>query len=401
METETLRVYANGVELPASSIGLPLTIRHGRSGTDTQPDAPELTFIWAQQDLPLTGGNIVEVFLDLPQSGTHGAWGSPDIPWGSPGYTWTGSTMAASQRFKGRVTDVRAVESNGVVYEWEIRCTGTLADLGRKPIDISRPAETDVERVMAIGAAADVTVNIVGGDPVNLTADNIAKDALGALHEVAGWTGGMIAQGRDGSIFYGTRSHREGPAQAYIPAGAILDGIQWDTTTRDILNHIVVTFGDPQTQNTYRDDVSIAQWGFRHVEISTKLLGDQEADEFGQTVLARRRDPFWTMPGIIVHSLDCSPAEHYDVNLLSISMGVILPVQNAPAPIGPGDVEVWTVEGWVEQWSDPKDQVLQISVSDRQRWGAYALNRWSGQVVEDWQFWLDYGSWLEQLNYGN
>lgn len=401
MEVKTLRVYVDGVELPASSIGLPLTIRHGRSGTDTQPDAPEMTFIWAEQTVPLTEGNIVEVFLDLPKSGTHGAWGSPDIPWGSPGYTWVGATMATSQRFKGRVTDIRAVESQGIVYEYDIRCTGVLADLGRIPIDIARPAETDVERVQAIGAAAGFTVVVVGGDPVNLTADTIAKDALGALHEVASWTGGLVAQGRDGSIFYGTRSHREGPAQAYIPADAIIDGIEWTSTSRDILNHIVVTFGDPQTQNTYRDDTSIAKWGFRHVEISTKLLGESEANEFGQTVLARRRDPFWSMPGIIVHSLDCSDAEHYDVNLLAVSMGVILPVQNIPSPIGVADVEVWTVEGWVEQWSDPTDQVLQIAVSDRQRWGAYALNRWSTQATEDWQFWLDNGSWLEQLTYGN
>ena len=401
MEVQTLKVYANGAELPASSIGLPLQIRHGRSGTDTQPDASQLTFIWAEPDLPIAGGSLVDVFLDLPQGGTHAAWGAPDVPWGSPGYTWEGATVATAQRFAGRVSDVTAVELDGQVIEYEITCIGTLAELGRIPITISRPAETDVERVLAIGVAAGVTVHVIGGDPVNLTADNIDKDALSALHEVAGWTGGLIFQGRDGSVFYGTRSHREGPAQSIIPADAILDGIQWSTTVQDILNHVVVTFGDPQTQNTYRDDDSIAQWGFKHVEVSTKLLGDQEADEFGQTILARRRTPFWTMPGIVVHSLDCTPAEHYDVNLLAISMGVILPIQNTPAPIGVGDVEVWTVEGWVETWEDPNDQVLQISVSDRQRWGAYALNRWSFQAGEDWQFWLDNGSWLEQLTYGN
>lgn len=401
MEVQTLRVYANGVELPASSIGLPLVIQHGRSGTDTQPDAPQLRFIWCEPTLPLTGGNLVEVFLDLPTGGTHTAWASPDVPWSSPGYTWEGAQMGVSQRFKGRVSDIQAVEQDGNIWEWDITCTGVQAELGRKPINISRPAETDVERVQAIAAAAEVPVMIIGGDPVNLTADNIAKDALGALHEVAGWTGGLVWQGRDGTLMYGTRSHREGPAQSIIPAGAIVDGIQWATTVRDVVNHCVVTFGEPQTQNTYRDDASIAQWGFRHVEISTKLLGESEANEFGNTIIARRAQPFWAMPGIYVNSLDCSVAEHYDVNLLAVSMGVILPIQTSPAPIGVGDVEVWTVEGWIETWSTPSNQQLQIAVSDRQRWGAYALNRWSEQVLHDWQFWLDNGTWLEQLTYGN
>jgi len=106
------------------------------------------------------------------------------------------------------------------------------------------------------------------------------------------------------------------------------------------------------------------------------------------------------MPGVMVNSEDCSPPEFYEVNLLSVGTGVILPVPETPGPITPGGVATWTVEGWVEQWDTAYTQQMQISVSDRQRWGAYVLNRWSGMAAEDWQYWADL-TWLEQLTGGS
>ena len=114
-EVNTLRVVLDGQELPGSSIGLPLVIQHGRSGTDSQPDSPKLTLVWCEETAPFEAGLVVDVFLDLPTAGTHTTWGSPTAPWGSPGHTWLGATVGVSQRFHGRVTDVTAVEQDWVI----------------------------------------------------------------------------------------------------------------------------------------------------------------------------------------------------------------------------------------------------------------------------------------------
>jgi hypothetical protein len=149
-----------------------------------------------------------------------------------------------------------------------------------------------------------------------------------------------------------------------------------------------------QTQNTYRDNASIDEWGFRHAEIDTLLAEQSDADEMGNTVLARRATPYWVMPGILCNSQDMDTAQYREINALQVGDGLLLQIPVAPGPID--QVESWSVEGWVEKWETPHEQLLQISVSDRQRWGAYALRRWSKTVEYPWSYWVPF-TWLEQL----
>jgi hypothetical protein len=375
-------------------VALPLTIQHGRSGQGTQPDAPTAGFTWIGQTCPIKLGDAVSITLDLPTSGTSRTWGDMNATWTDFLISWSGGEMGSSTRFAGVVSAVIAQEAGGVVQSWGIGCIGHQAALGNIHIKISRPAETDIARIQAIASAAGVPIIIDGATPCQLLPDTIDKDALSALHEVCGWTAGLLWEDRDGILHYGTADHRTGPAEGILPDSATLDGVRWDQGTTSLVNHLVVTFGEPQQQNTYRDDDSIAQWGFKHEEVTTKLALESDADIFGQTIIIRRAQPFWSMPGVVVYSIDCTDAQYWQLNNMSISMGVVIPVPPEPGPIGLQTV--WTVEGWTEVWDAPDHQRIQFALSDRARWGAYVLRRWSGQAEHDWAYWVPY-TWLQQL----
>lgn len=389
-------VTANGTPLDPSNVILPLVIRHGRSGTDTQPDAPSCTFTWRGASTPFTRGDPIVVDLDLPVAGSHAAWGDPVVQWTDLGHTWSGAPIGTVRRFSGVVVAIQAREDDGDVTEWTVNAVGIQNRLGYVNIRTTRPAETDVERVAAICATAGVPFAVFGSDTVDLLPDEINRDALSAVHEICSWSGGMLFNGKDGTLYYGTAQHRDTDAAAVLAPSAVLDGVAWDTTTADIVNHVVVTYGDPETQNTYQDATSQGRWGFRHVEVSTKLATQVEADEFGNTILVRRKAPFWVMPGVLVRSDVCTDAEYWEANLLSVSMGVLLAVPPEPGPVA-GTPDVWTVEGWVETWDRHDMQRLQIAVSDRARWGSYALRRWSDMALDPWSYWAANYSWLTLL----
>ena len=497
------------VELDPHNVALPLEITMGRSGTTLMPDAPTCSFDWLGDVPPFQLGTVIRITLDLPVYTTDRAkWADSAVNWGSGLTTWVGEDVQTIDRFAGYITDLKAMESDGVVYGWQVHCTGVAALLGQTPVRMTRPAETDADRINAIAAKAGVSVAIIGGDYVNLVADNIDADALSAMQEICDSSGGIVVQLRNGLIAYGTRGHRDVDATRELPDSVILDGIEWYQNVNELLNHVVVTFGweppqpepgiwnhssntsmgDPgsgnfrvsagldqlsisryaldgtdyyayfsefedsdyaavrekadsehsavftvtnivnggswflmnldvhdqqggglspnvdvifdwtlsttQTQNTYRDDASIDEWGFRHAEINTMLAQQSDADEMGNTVLARRATPYWVIPGILCNSDDMSVVEYRNINEMQVGVGLLLKIPVAPGPIG--EVESWSVEGWVERWEKHNQQLMQLSVSDRQRWGAYALRRWSGQAEHTWQFWVDY-TWLEQL----
>lgn len=387
-------IRVNGTPLDPALVALPLTIQHGRTAAGIQPDAPVAEFEYLNPTVPFALADPVTVELDLPVAGTHATWGDPVVTWADFGYGWGGSQLSTVTRFTGHVATLTAREENGIVVSWRVGCVGTQARLGGKFVDLSRPQETDVARVQAIMADIGAPVNILGSKTIELEPDNIFKDGLSALQEICSWTAGILWQGRDGVMNYETADARAGDAESVLPESAIVDGIEWSSTYLEVLNHVVVTWGPQETQNTYRDDTSIAQWGFRHVEIGTKIRNQQDADEFGNTVLIRRAQPYWVMPGVVINSEDCNDAEYWETNLLKLGMGVVVDIPHDPGPIG--DIAVWTVEGWVEVWDTPYNQRLQIALTDRDRWGAYALRRWDGMNLQPWSHWVPY-TWLELL----
>lgn len=377
-------------DLDNCRIALPVTIQHGRSGVDTQPDAPTCTFTYTDQYPPTSLGDSIEVEV----SGQPGElWTDPGVLWTDPDVSWLG-TRGKSLRFRGYITDLRAVEVAGRIVAWAVQATGEQARLGRIPIDISRPAESDAQRVQAIAAAAGVPITVLGSTSIDLVADNIRRDALGALHEVCATAGGLLWQARDGSMVYGTLNRHEAMPQWRLTCNLILDGVQWRHTTDEIVNHVTVEWGpeSSRTQDTYRDDDSIAKWGYRHADVGTMCATSDDAALLGLIVLGKRAQPRWVMPGVVALRDQATAAQWAQVAALGVGHTALIDIETAPAAT-PGAITSWTVEGWVETWAS-EGRRIQLALSE------YRLGvpiPWSTADDHSWRHWADTASWLTAM----
>lgn len=485
----TLRV--DGTAINKCAVALPLTITHGRSTINQQPDSPTCEFTWLGSDLP---------------AGME------------PGAEVTVTASTSGLRFKGHITLLKAIEEGGVVASYEVTAVGDQANLGRINVLLSRPEETDAERVTAIATAAGVPINIVGTASVTLSADSIDRDALSALHEVCESSGGLLWQDRTGAMNYGTPGHRDGSATEVLPCSAILDGVEWSNDTDLIVNHVTakwrepayapaastalfegspddftvhltlgvdtvpeswvevpftdanqvlshcatclptyrlgrtsttlasqikistgtwvpvtteaganVTIADLQSwvsatgrvqvrlvgavvqmrsggvggveladhQETQSDPLSIAEWGERHVDVSTMCASVNDARLLALLVLARRKQPRWRMPGVFALPDSATPAEWEAALRMDVSTIAVVPVEAGPTPT-PGEASEWYVEGWVHEYGTDGER-LQIALSARNASETSGLTTWQAMKDGgDWAHWAG-GSWLDQL----
>jgi hypothetical protein len=314
-------------------------------------------------------------------------------------------------------------------------------------------------------------------------------------------TGGLFWQARDGSYWYGTSNHRDKATDWVLPAKAILDGLEWEMSTEQILNHLTVRYpreilppppatgewnwqssldtgvdpgsgnvrgndvnstqistialsamssdgvditlsvtrrlagdrlylqqkndstkwalytltGPPvdngdwfaisvdfkehgessepvannqqvilafdsrlqggERQETFSDTESMAQWGERHIEFSTLCNDADEASLLALTILARRAQPYWAMPGVLVPYEELSPAEVEAMQSLEVSVGILAPMPTGPGPV-PSTLGQWAVEGWVEEWRED-GYWAQLSLSDWARSSSAAIRLYS------------------------
>jgi hypothetical protein len=147
-----------------------------------------------------------------------------------------------------------------------------------------------------------------------------------------------------------------------------------------------------QTQETFRDDDSIAKWGYRHQDIGTQCATAEDAALLGSVVLARRREPRWVMPGVIVLRDTSTDAEWVQVAAAEVGHTAMIDVETVPSAT-PGAITAWTVEGWVETWASEGRRV-QFALSE------YRLGipiPWSQADDETWAYWRDNASWLTAM----
>jgi hypothetical protein len=309
---------------------------------------------------------------------------SPTIPWDDPLTLWDAGSVGVSTRFVGRVAGITAVERGGPVLQYEVRCVGGQAALGRRHVLITRPAETELQRVAAIAAAAGVTIQTVGAAQVDLAADTVDQDALSAIHQVCESTAGLFWQDRSGGFWYGTGVHREVEPTRVIPECAILDGLEWSQSVEAIINHVTVTYGPEaaQAQTTQSDPASITTWGMRHADANTVCATQTEADQLALYILVRRSQPFWSMPGVMVPMDDLGPIDFDVVQDAEVSTAVLVPISTDPGTL-PAPVRDWVVEGWVETY-DIDAHWMQLSLSDRDRYGATGHRDWTEAKTFNW-----------------
>jgi hypothetical protein len=382
-------VVWNPLELNTCDVLMPLTITHGRSEIGSQPDAPQCSFDYVGPTAPQLGSP-----MRVQATDNSGGWADPRITWGASAWTWGGND-GTTTRFEGTVTSVVAVESLGQVVRWQVEGTGVQAALGAEPVLLSRPTETDVARVQAIAAAAGTTVTIRGTSTLQLRADEIDRDALAAIHEVAESAGGLFWQDADGTLNYGTANHRDDPATRTLPCDVIEDGVEWRTDLSLIINHVVLTWGEPgtETQDTWRDDPSITQWGMRSVRVDTLAADRTQAGALAALILARRRQPYWRMPGVVI-DYDWLGSNTAAALATRVGDAVIMPVPTLPGPT-PATATRWLVEGWAEVW-DTGGHLQQFAVSDPARSVTGRIVSWNTQRSRTWATWRPL-SWTDQL----
>jgi hypothetical protein len=303
-------------------------------------------------------------------------------------------------RFRGRITEVQAVETGGLVTEWLVSAVGDQARLGRIQVVLERPAEPDTARAAAILQSAGLPHRVEGQPRVVLGADTINRDALSALHEVTGSSGGLLFQDRDGTIVYRGDVGAPGPTLV-LPCSALGDGIDWTQSVTQIINHVTVTWREgvpPDTtehQWTISDAPSIAGHGVWHADAPTICATQADAATLGAHILARWAQLRWVVPDVVLFPSLLPGAEYRAVQALDVGSVLLVPVDPEPNAT-PGELAAWVLEGWVEEWSTrpPWGHRIQLALSDSRL--RNVLRTWDEVALESWDHWAQ-GTWLDML----
>ena len=392
-------VKINGREVDPANVVMPISIKHGRSSPDKQPDAPTATLIFRSIPFAPVIGDTVEVLATITGI-TSPMWDDPLVFYDDSRVTYDGYWTVTTPRFTGTVTDSEVVEWKGWPGQVRITAVNPQADLGRRGVLLDRPVENDVTRVQWIAADAEVPVEVVGNPGPNLAPDTIDKDALGALQEVTQSSGGLVWSRQDGTLVYGTGDHRSlGEPVTTLMAHAIISGIEWKSSVSDLINKLTMTWGpeNAQTQKTIEDASSIVSYGERYRKVTTMLNAEEDALMVGTLILARRAWPWWTITDVMLDSDHCNNDQEMIQRalLLRVSDAVYLPIPPDPGPAG--TQAEWIIEGWSEEWPESNHVGLQFAVSDRVRFALTTIRHWDDVPPNTWQQEVDRGSWLNAL----
>jgi hypothetical protein len=312
---------------------------------------------------------------------------------------WSGGELWQQRYFTGRITDLQAVETGGLVTEWLVSCVGDLARLGRIRLVLDRPQETDTERAYALLTAAGLPPMVLGDPRVILAADSIDRDALSALHEVCESSGAILVQGQDAIIRYVTRPL---PLPSLLlPCDAIGDGVDWTQSVTRVINHVTVSWREgtpPDTtehQWTMRDDDSIAAHGLWHADAKTICANQTEAAKLGAYILGRWKDLRWQVPDVVVYPELLNDSDAAELAGRMVGDTLLLPIDPEPNAT-PGGLTAWVLEGWVEEWanSTPAGHGMQLAVTDSGL--RNILRNWNEVSLDVWNHWAT-GTWMDLL----
>lgn len=197
-----------------------------------------------------------------------------------------------------------------------------------------------------------------------------------------------------GTAIYGQQKANADNYARWSVDGAVSEGSGWFLVPIQVVESggsgvgnnadLAFRFGTTsQQQETFKDAGSIAEWGLRHLDVSTLLYDTAQAGQLGLLILGRRAQPYWRMPGVIADYRGTTAVQANRLDSLEMGEGATFPVPVTPGPT-PGTQHEWTIEGWVEEWSTEGHR-LQLAVSDRRRTG--------GTGLRDWAAMRDAGAW--------
>lgn len=424
-------VKLNGVKLDGWQIASPVEVTHGRSRPNYQCEASQLTMSWFDTENIPKLGDIVEFFMRMPvrsspplwDSSTaayddpnvtyDGQWLNPDLPplwdaadvlYDDPNVTYDGVWITEEhQRFYGEISELHTMEWAGYPDETEVVAIGPLSRLGLRDVYLDRTApEDDVTRILAIAAAAGLTITIHGTPGPMLAPGIIEGDVLAALHKVCESSAGLVWENTDGSLHYGTFDHRVDLTPATVlPDYTIPSGLQWDSALADLVNRIKIKYGPQEAQGEVmlEDAASITKYGPREKSVTTELADLDAANQFAAIVLARRSLPYAWMSDVLMDSEAIDDLTTL-VRLFPLPVGMPILIPMPPIPGPAGEQHTWSLEGWTEEWSAGPTRVqLQLAVTDRDRWVLTLLRTWAEAALFNWQHEADL-TWLAALTTG-
>jgi len=387
-----------GARLDPRRVGTPVQITLGRSTPNVQPDPPAAVFQWLGAEPPFNLGDSVLIEASIGGSDDVPSWADPAYAWDDPGAVWGEAALEPVPRFTGTVETIDVALDVGELDVWAVGCLGTSATVARQPVRLERQRETDFERVAAIAADAGITVAIRGTETVHLIPDNIRRNALSALHEIAASSGAIVWEDPDGTIIYGARDYRVAlTAKVWLTPSEVLHGLNYTRNTVDVTNDITIGYGTGNASNTYRDTDSIAAWGLRATDIDTLLDDEVDADALGTTILGRRRNPRWALDTVAVDSSTLTPPNRRELMRVTLGQPISLPI--AHDPDGPRDPTLWAVEGWAEVWdhaNGPLEQALAIYCTHRDLWGDALLRTYAELAEQTYAHWA-LGTYFDAL----
>lgn len=134
-----------------------------------------------------------------------------------------------------------------------------------------------------------------------------------------------------------------------------------------------------------KDAASVSKWGTRNLRVETIVLDEANANILGLLILARRSQPYWVMPGVLIPYEDVNDSQFAALQQLEVSTGVLVPINSSPSGT-PAPTDEWAVEGFVEEWRQD-GYWMQLALSD---WA-----RTSVSVIKSWQYVKDHLTWQQ------
>jgi hypothetical protein len=337
--TVTLTPLA-GAPVDVSCLVDSVSIHHGRSDSDSQPEASAAT---------------LEVSLDTSETVF------PPLEVGALLTVTTSLAGVTSTRFAGRVTDInQGWEDAGPDTPdravAQVIATGPLADLGRRVVGATPwPQQLDGARIADVMAAAGITLNPATSDPGTvqvLARDVDSQPALDVAQGTAVDAGGLVWATRAGDIRYADANHRRGTvASLVLDACDILVTPTWTRTTEALVNDVSVGYGvapEGGEQPRFLGDRpdSKAKYGTYAYTTATELAAAADAAALGTMLLTRNSSPVWVMSTLPVDVDDLDATETGE--LLALEMHDLIQLTGLPAAGSvPTSAYLW-VEGWTE-----------------------------------------------------
>jgi hypothetical protein len=296
--------------------------------------------------------------------------------------------------FTGSVTEIsnqlQAAGGSTTVAVQTVTAVGAFAQMSRTIIGGDNwPKEYDDDRMTRIFTDSGVTIDVVDTPGVyEFTArDKNPANAYTLATSYAAQAFGYIYETKDGKVGYANESRRtidvETNGYLDIDEGYInWRGINSKRSISDIVNRIVL-FYKANAEVTSEDSHSISQFGLYEARVNTELENLDEAQNVADRYVSLRSIPETNFsafninlenPNLLAADLD---------SLLNIEMGTAFQIDNLPNAISPV-----TYQGFVEGWTiqiDRAQAVLNIISSD----SAYSIVPIRWQDVDPTTEWDD------------